>query len=388
MDNLSTWPYFGGPGQTQIDEMNPVAKSESLDRQILRKGLNHKHMIETIERFKWIGLPPELPSDLIERILYFRFKGSLFYAAGRYLFLPFALKGKNSETIDSYGRYVNITPVLFTGQWKIGGDGKFTKDISFITNKSFAVVYDLPADQKENDAAGTGEVFKNIKPIKETDQVIEGEVKFDKETKMKDWEKKTVILTDSSLEISQDYTPISYLVYPFINRLTNILVLVDIDLINSAKVHTIVAKDAAQKDAIEAEFRGLDQKILNGIRVIVVTSATQLQELNKAVSKDSARYFQSYQSIDNLRKDMIGADNGGTFMKQEHTTEMETETNSNTNEDGSLVLQNALRMRQEFCAIVKKVFGLNIQVEIKSDSGKDSVAPKGSQSKEREGDEE
>ena len=55
--------------------------------------------------------------------------------------------------------------------------------------------------------------------------------------------------------------------------------------------------------------------------MVVLTSKTDLKGTMGTSVKDTARYFQSYQSIENLRKDIIGIDNGGTFMKQEHTTE-------------------------------------------------------------------
>lgn len=340
-DNLSTWNDFFNT----MSGVNPVAKTDSKDRQLLMRLFHHKHMIETIERFEWKNLPKELNSDLIERVLYFRFKGSMFKVNDRFYFLPFTLKG----TIDSYGRYASITPVLFTGQWKSAGDGNFTEDIAFITDKAYNVIYDMPEEgegSQEND----------------------------------DQEDKAVILTDSTLEISQDYTPMAYLIRPIVEQMVDILVLVNIDLVTSAKHFYIIAKDQDQKEAIEQEFANLDRRILNGKRYTVVTSATDLKELAGTSPKDSARYFQSFQSIDNLRKDLIGSDNGGTFMKQEHTTEMETETNSNSS---SFVLNNALRMRQEFCKIVNKVFGLNIQVDVKNASEGKIVSPEGEQSKER-----
>ena len=194
---------------------------------------------------------------------------------------------------------------------------------------------------------------------------------------------KAVILTDSTLEISQDYVPMAYLCRPFNEQLTDILVLVNMDLISSAKVFYVVAKDEDQKGAIEDEFKNLDRRILNGKRVVVVTSPTDLKELVGTSVKDSARYFQS---IDNLRKGIIGEDNGGTFMKQEHTTEMESEINSGG--DGDPVLNNALRMRKEFCELANATFNLNIEVEIKATQNKSDVAPEGAQTKDRKGDEE
>lgn len=358
-NSLSTFPFFdslaNGMGNT-----NPIAKTSSKDRRLLMSMLSHKHMVETIERFEWRNLPPELPSDLIERVLYFRFKGALFMFNEKYYFLPFTLKG----TIDSYGRYISITPVLFTGQWKIQ-QGKYTEDISFMSNAEFTVVYDLPKQEGETAEDEVGE-----------------DVEDDAMT-LPDAKDKAVILTDSSLEIAQDFTPINYLIRPLVEQMVDILVLVNIDLITSAKVFYVVAKDASQKEAIEKEFQDLDNRILNGKRIVVVTSPTELKELTGANVKDSARYFQSYQSIDNLRKDIIGIDNGGTFMKQEHTTEMETQTNSN---GGSFVLNNALRMRRAFCETANHVFGLSMQVDLKNASQANAVAPQGAQTKDRNND--
>ena len=368
--SLSTWPFHSSFA-SEMPSNNPIAKTASQDRQLIMRVLSHKHMIETIERFEWTGLPPEIPSDLMERILYFRFKGALFMFNERFVFLPFTLKGEKLDTIDSYGRYASITPVLFTGQWKIGGDGKITDDVGFVANKSYKVVYDMPEDEQG---------------LEEENQDIEGENTSDESQVIID-DTKAVILTDSTLEVSQDFTPMNYLIRPFVEQLTDILVLVNIDLISSAKVFYVVAKDADQKEAIEKEFANLDNKILNGKRIVVVTSPTKLEELTGNSVKDSARYFQSYQSIDNLRKDIIGGDNGGTFMKQEHTTEMETETNSNSSDGGSAVMNNALRMRKDFCAIANKVFGLQIDVDVKGGSENPIVEEKGSQTKDREGEE-
>ena len=49
-----------------------------------------------------------------------------------------------------------------------------------------------------------------------------------------------IILTDSSLEVSQDFMAPNDIIDPFIEQLTDILVLVNIDLVTSAKVFYIV----------------------------------------------------------------------------------------------------------------------------------------------------
>ena len=365
---LSTW---GGTERQYVEEMNPIDERMSNDKALLWSGLNHKHMVETIERFKWLNLPDEIPSALIERVLFFRFKGCLFYeeTLERYFFLPFALKGEDRKTIDSYGRYLSITPVLFTGQWKSAGDGEDSKDMDFITDKAFDVVYDLPKDS---------EVIMADYVDEENDQEDIQKISTGIENK----QRKAVILNSQSLQISQDFTPMSSLCMPYNEQLTDILVLVNLDLVNSAKVFYIIAKDEAAKEAIEKEFSDLDTSILNGKRHFVATSMLEFKELTSGQSaKDTARYFQSYQSIDNLRKDLIGIDNGGSFLKQEHMTMGETEQNSNS---GSAVLKNALRQRKEFCAIANKVWGLNIDVELCENEQQQIVQPKGSQTLDRD----
>lgn len=343
-NNLSTWPHeqmFGPQGQIN----NPR------DKQLITMRLLKKHQTEFLERFKWEGLPDELNQDLIERILFYRFKGAFFRFNDKFWFMPFTLKSKTSKAVDPYGRYEYITPVIFTGAWDI--EKKEYDDIPFlpptIEDESIPVMYGkLHGDRPEDPG---------------------------------------IILTDTSLNIAQDISPEAHTIGPFIEQLTDILVLINIDLINSAKVYTIVAKDAAQKGAIEKEFENLDARILSGKRVIVVVSdisKNELQELqgNKD-SKDTSRYFQAYQSWDNLRKELIGIDNGGQFLKQEHMTDME---NTLTGSEGNAILRNALRMRQEFCELVNHYYGLNMSVSLCQEGERKIVEEKGSQSLERDGD--
>lgn len=308
--NLSTSPL----NMYVENNINPTGQSKSRDVKTLETLFKEKHIVETIERFKWSNLPGELPQDLIERILFFRGKGAFFKGIDDKLrFLPFTLDG----AIDLYGRYVNIIPVLFTGQNKKDDDRYY-----FNTDKSLKVCYDI------DDTEGC----------------------------------EAVILNDRTLKMSQDVVPMNTLINPIIEQMVEILVLINIDLISSAKVYTIIAKDEAQKQAIENEFDSIDRKILAGKRAIVVTSMDTLQELKGTNdSKDSNRYFQTYQSFENLRKDIIGQPNSGTFMKNSIQTNDEVSQNA---KEGSPVLMNALRQRREAVAIVNKMWGYNISVDI------------------------
>lgn len=293
-------------------------------------------MIETLERFKWVNLPPELPQDLIERILYFRGKGAFFRYANRFWFLPFALKG----TIDSYGRYETITPVLFTGQWDT--KAKSWKEESFlpetVTNHKFVVSYNLPVETSEE---GT-----NV----ESTEVPEFEP--------------AIILTDRSLGISQDIKPHFVKVRVLIERLVNTLVMIEINNVNGLQTYALWVRDEAQKQAVEDEFKTYDERILSGKRVIVMVGngeSEPFKELTTAKNiSDSQRYWQSFQAWDNLRKSIIGISNGGQSLKMEHATQAETMMNS---ESADAVLANARRMREDFIELINHYYGLNVSIE-------------------------
>lgn len=340
--NLSTMPWNTDAFDTGF---NPVAKGESRNKGKIRDLLYNKHFQEYMERYKWEGLPDELPSDIIERILFFRFKGMFFKFNDKHYFLPFALKG----TIDPYGRYESVVPTLFTGQWD-EEKGKFDDDMflpSTVSEGLFKVRYNLNGEQSE-------------------------------------WD--TVILTDQSLHISQDRVPAAFMISPLISQLTDILVLVNIDLMSSAKVYTIVAPDQETKTAIEQEMAELDDNIMNGKRFVVLTGsqAAKLDELQGSSAKDSARYFQTYQSLDNLRKEILGVEGGSTFQKMEHMTDNEVEVNASDNS----VLNNGLRMRQEFAELINHYFNLNVTVDCHDHSSEDIIGEESSQTGQLRGDDE
>ena len=69
-------------------------------------------------------------------------------------------------------------------------------------------------------------------------------------------------------------------------------------------------------------------------------------------------------------------------MKQEHTTQMETEVNTSS---GSATLENGLRLRQEFCDLVNEYFGLSISVSANQSESDEEIAPEGAQTKDRRG---
>ena len=66
------------------------------------------------------------------------------------------------------------------------------------------------------------------------------------------------------------------------------------------------------------------------------------------------------QSLDNFRLSTYGLENGGLFHKKQQMLQSEQEMNDGNT---SLVYQDSLTRRQEFCNIVNSIWGLNIWCE-------------------------
>ena len=74
----------------------------------------------------------------------------------------------------------------------------------------------------------------------------------------------------------------------------------------------------------------------------------------------SEEYLLYYQAIDNLRKSFIGIPSNGVYEKKSQV--LQSEQSMNSNED-NLILQDGLRLRQQFCDMVNLIWGLGIWCE-------------------------
>lgn len=341
--NLSTNPF----DPNSLIFIGNSTTNRKNDRRQLFHLLMEKHMIETLERFKWEGLPEELDQDIIERILYFRGKGAFFKYNETHFFLPFTL----NNGLDPYGRYKEITPVNWIGSFDDKGKPNDTFFLPYgITGHSYVVAY----------------------------------------SKELDIENPAFILNDRSLAISQDLVPQSEKIKVLIERLVNTLIMIETNNINGVQTYALYVPDQAQKDAVEKEFEDYDDRILSGKRVTVVVNpmagTIPLQEMNTAKNiTDSQRYWQSFSSWDNLRKSIIGIANGGQHLKMEHATDAETELSS---ESASLVMSNALRQRQTIADRLNSYWGTNIRVFENCDKEEEVVEETSSQTDQIEGNDE
>lgn len=287
----------------------------------IRKLLRIVDEQDAINRYVWYNLPKGLSAQLIERILYYKGQGALFYMSSNetFYFLPYALNG----SIDVYGRFTSITPLPFTGTTSNEKDQKaWIEGLSRIPQYEIILPSDLTLDDFENSC---------------------------------------VLLHDYSNQISQTNIPRQVLNDPLLDVMSDCIPFMRTALLNSTGVTGIRVNGQEGAQNVLAASRALDSAALNGEKYIPIVDAIDMQDLTGAAVLKSEEFLLSMQALDNFRLSLYGLDNGGLFQKKSHLLEAEQRMNSN---NIGLILQDGLTNRQEFCDIVNSIWGLGIWVEV------------------------
>lgn len=184
-----------------------------------------------LQRYEWFNLPEGVDANLLERILYYRGRGALFYLEGldKFYFLPFALDG----SIDPYARYERITPLAFNGSM----DSK--KDKFFIPGKSFEVLYDI------------------LPPNELTYEKFVGTA---------------VILNDYSQQISQTVLPRARLQEPILQTMAELIPFCRTSLLNSTGISGVYVSSKDEAQSVLEASRAINQAALMGDKWIPITA--------------------------------------------------------------------------------------------------------------------
>lgn len=284
----------------------------------LRKNFRVMDEQNAINRYTWYNLPDTLDGQLLERILYYRGQGMIFYMKtdNSFYFLPYALDG----TIDVYGRFTGVTPLPFNGT---SSDGKEKPWI----------------------------VGLNRKPLYG--------VKYD-EIKESDFEKYCVLLNDYSKQISQTVIPRAQLQDPLIDTMSEMVPYMRTALMNSTGVKGMRVEDADAEANVKVAAAGVYDAAISGKPWIPITGHVDFQELTDGTTVKAEDYMVALQGLDNLRLSMLGLDNGGIYEKKTVVTDSQMMMNYSPT---SLIYQDGLTLRQNFCDIVNSLWGLGIWCE-------------------------
>lgn len=293
---------------------------------------------DAVNSFKWYNLPNGLNQALIERILYYRGQGMFFYmeANDQFYFLPYALDG----TIDVYGRFTGVTPLPFNGQ---SSTTKDKKEEPWIIGLTKTPVYDIKLD----------------------------------ELKLPDLTDSCVLLKDYTEQISQTNISRQVLQDPLLDVMSDCIPFMRTNLLNSTGVKGMRVGNQNEVNQVFAANEQINNAALVGQWAIPVIGNVDFQELadGSALGK-SEEFLLALQALDSYRLSMHGLPNGGLFQKKAHMLEAEQNMNMGT---ASLILQDRLRNRQDFCDIVNSIWGLGIWCEpneslVQADINGDGVA--------------
>lgn len=239
-----------------------------------------------------------------------------------------------SGGIDRYRRMRNMKPVFPTG----------TDDKGNITEKAFdkefEIVY-LPRKIEPFKGEGYGAVLYDYTPVV-SQTGLKPRIAIQKEV---------------------------------VQEMANLYNISIVNLFNSVAIAKYHIKDADQSDALEEQLRKLSQDILEGKYYQVLKTTGELQDLTNPAKYNGQDYWQSFNSLDNLRLGFLGLVNTGAFNKKERKLEAESNVES-TNSD--LVKVNSTRERQRWCDAINSIYDTNfsfecIEQEIESSEGSDQM---------------
>lgn len=288
----------------------------------VRRQLEIVDLQDALNRYTWYNLPKGLTGNLIERILWMKGQGVLFYMESNdtFYFLPFALDG----SIDVYGRFTGVTPIPLAANKDSEG-----KELPWIPDYTKIPRYEVMTDPEE---ATLENVLNSC-----------------------------VILRDYSQDFSQTIVARQVINAPILDVMAECIPLMRTALINSTGINGMKVSNEDEQSNVKAASLAIQRAALNGEKWIPIVGQVEFQEMVNGPTSKAEEFLLAMQSLDNYRLSLYGLDNGGLFQKRSHMLEAEQRMN---NGNSGIILQDGLYQRQEFCDIVNSWFGLSIYCEI------------------------
>ena len=318
------------PDYQTLEAMGFERSGEDLYHENIKRVLRVNDEQVHCNRFKWYNLPRGITGNMIERMLYYKGQIAWFYIEpeDRFIMLPFCLNGN----IDFLGRYIYITPLPFTGK----------NDLSTLEDA-----------KKSNDPRAV--VLSDIKA-----KVLYDPIDFD-DLKPEDITGSAVILSDYTRQLPQMILPKYKLTEAIIDMESKLLPYCNTALSNATGIAGMKIEDSSEQANVELASAQAQYAALTGRKWIPIEGGTiEFQELVGGQVAKAEEFLLTMQSMEAFRLGIHGVDAGGLFQKKAHMLETEAQMNSGVS---SLVLDDALWNRQNFCDIVNSVTGFGIWCE-------------------------
>lgn len=280
---------------------------------------------DAVNRYTWYNLPMNVSSQELERMLYYKGQLAFFYDKHleEFFFMPYALDG----TIDFYGRFNSIHPVPMTSG----------------------------TTEEEKKAVKAQEQYLSTLKLKCHYGVV-----LDEDNDIETFENSAVLLHDYTKQLSQTITARQILNEPLIDVMSNIVPYLNTALLSGTGIKGMRVNDADQARSVKDASTSVNNAALSSEPWIPIVGNIEFQELTDGSLLGAQEYLLSLQSLDNLRLQTLGLENGGLFEKQAHVLESEQAVNQS---NVSLIMQDGLSIRQNFCNIVNSIWGIGIWCE-------------------------
>lgn len=285
----------------------------------IKKNLRIMDEQQFIHRYKWHNLPKGLSQDLIERILYYRGTGVLFYSIEmqQFFFLPYT----NTREIDCYGRFTEATPLPFTGATTAKDkDGKVKQ---FIPGLVLKQQYEL---------------CQGVEDLEDITGVC-------------------IPLFDYTKQLSQNIIPRQQLSEAILDLESDLIPYMKTALMNATGVVGVKVGSEDEQADVQLASMAVDRAAKNQLKYIPFVGNMEFQNLTSDNVARSEEFLIAMQSIDNFRKMLIGLGEGNLFQTKAHMLQSQMDMAST---GVSMQYQDGLYQRQTFCNIVNSFFPIGI----------------------------
>lgn len=273
---------------------------------------------QATKRYKWYNLPYGVTDELIERILYYRGQGCLFFQKEmkKFFFLPYSLDGE----IGAYGEYLNVVPLPWTGTNQARDPNGKLKE--FIPGLRKTVIYEPLLEEEMN---------------------------------LKAFEDSCVLLHDRGLDTSQITQPRERLNDWITQIMAECPALARTALIANCGVSGMRVNNEDEESNVEAASRARYSNAMTGSTWLAIQGTQDFQDFNTANVTEADTYFRTFESLDNLRLAGYGLNNQGVFDKAK--TYINNIQAAGSQQNAGFVYTDGLYQRQNFCNIANSIWG-------------------------------
>lgn len=312
--------------------------NKGIDQEAIKRMLRIIDEQDAVNRYVWSGIPTNLSSQEIERMLYYRGQLCFFYMeeTDDFYFLPYALDG----TIDLYGRYNTIHPIPYAGGTDNKKGDKVNTRLDTVAEELSKKILTVVRDVVNYDGLTDEEIYNNIL-------------------------NSCVLLHDYSKQAGEEIIPRQIVNDWIICEQATLIPYLDTNLLIGTGIKALRVNDADQKAEVTDTANAMFNAAQNRNPYIAAIGTLDWQDLGNSGNSRPDDYLLAFQSLDNIRLSTYGIENGGVYEKKAHILESENAVN---NSNISNAYNDGLLIRQRFCDIVNSIYGLNIWCDASENS--------------------